>query len=180
MVKTKWKASGNMQYVTPFDVIKRDLKLLATQGAVRVNVTYDDFLSVVRRLLAVAAVDEAWYCATYPDVAQAIADGVHKSAKEHFVSHGYFEGRFPYDMAVDEAWYLRTYPDVAEGIKRGDHLSAAEHFKTNGYLEGRLPASPEAATASGRATAISGREQSVPVLREVGTERKLSVQPLSR
>ena len=128
-----------MQYITPFDMIKRDLNLVATEGTVRLNITYDEFLFAVRRILAVAAVDEAWYLQTYPDVAEAIASGNHQSAKEHFITHGYFEGRFPYEIPVDEAYYLRTYPDVAEGIKRGDHRSAATHFRNNGYLEGRRP-----------------------------------------
>ncbi|HTW54499.1 MAG TPA: hypothetical protein VME45_21600 [Stellaceae bacterium] len=152
-----------MEYITPFDVIKRDLKLTTRRGVVRVNITYEDFLSITRRLLAVAAVDEAWYCATYPDVAQAIVKGVYKSAKEHFVLHGYLEGRFPYDMTVDEAWYLRAYADVAEGVKRGDLSSATHHFKINGYREGRLPAAPAGAIAADGEAATSAREQPAPV-----------------
>jgi len=175
-----------MQYVMPFDMIKRNLNLEATRGTVRVNVTYDDFLSIMRRLLAVASVDEAWYRATYPDVAQAVAKGVYKSAKEHFVLHGYFEGRFPYDMAVDEAWYLRAYPDVAEGVERGDLLSATHHFKSNGYREGRLPADPEADIAPGGAAATAGREQPAPPAAEATSadaitapDRKKPASPVS-
>ena len=156
-----------MQYLTPFDIIKRDLHLLATQGSVRINITYDEFLRVVSRILAVVEVDEAWYVAAYPDVAAAISAGVHKTAKEHFILHGYFEGRLPYEIPVDEKWYLATYLDVAEAIKRGDHRSAAEHFRSNGYLEGRLPSDPTApgiltkdSSALGEGTAGAARSSS--------------------
>lgn len=39
--------------------------------------------------------DADWYAKTYPDVAQAVADGVFDSAHAHFIDHGYFEGRLP-------------------------------------------------------------------------------------
>jgi hypothetical protein len=131
-----------MQYVTPFDVIKRELNLLAMQGTVRINITYDEFLSIVKRLIEAIDVQEDWYLTTYPDVAEGIGAGVQRAAKEHFVQHGYFEGRLPYQIPVDETWYLRNYPDVAEGIDKGEHLSAQDHFLRAGYAEGRRPFPP--------------------------------------
>jgi hypothetical protein len=134
-----------MEYVTPFDIIKRELNLHATQGSVRINVTYEEFMTIVKRLLGAVAVDEDWYRKTYPDVAEGIEAGVQPAAKEHFIQHGYFEGRLPYDIPVDETWYLRSNPDVAESIARGDHLSAQDHFLKSGYAEGRLPWPPSRA-----------------------------------
>ena len=40
-------------------------------------------------------VDEAWYLATYPDVARAVREGRVKSAYDHFIENGYGEGRRP-------------------------------------------------------------------------------------
>jgi hypothetical protein len=142
-----------MEYLPPFNVIKRDLRLLAIQGVVRVNITYDEFLAVLRRLLPSTIVDEVWYRATYPDVADAITAGVYQSAQEHFIQHGYVEGRIPHNISVHEEWYLSTYPDVAEAIERGAVKSAKDHFIYHGYQEGRLPA--------GKSPASSRNEPSV-------------------
>lgn len=153
-----------MQYLVPFDAIKRDLHLLAAQGTVRVNITYDEFTAVIRKLLGAITVDENWYRATYRDVAEGIKSGVHPSAGQHFVEHGYFEGRLPYPIEVDETWYLNTYPDVADGIRNGEHLSATEHFITNGYREGRQPsaASGQAAEEPSLVSRASGLHTTAP------------------
>jgi hypothetical protein len=39
--------------------------------------------------------DEAWYLDKNPDVARAVADGVCKSGREHYVAHGHRVGRLP-------------------------------------------------------------------------------------
>jgi len=83
--------------------------------------------------------DEAWYRAGYPDVAEAIAAGIFRDARHHFVANGYFEGRAPFQHTLDDDYYLRTYPDVADGIQSGIFSSASEHFDRFGYAEGRLP-----------------------------------------
>jgi hypothetical protein len=62
-----------------------------------------------------------------------------KSAKDHFVSNGYFEGRLPAKVVVDEDFYITHYPDVAEGIHDGEIQSAQEHFDAHGFVEGRMP-----------------------------------------
>jgi hypothetical protein len=41
------------------------------------------------------AVDEEWYKTNYPDIAVGMKSGVLGSPKEHFLSHGYKEGRLP-------------------------------------------------------------------------------------
>ena len=84
-------------------------------------------------------VDEKWYLQQYPDIAAAIATGKIKSAKDHFVNDGYFEGRLPSALQVDEKWYLQEYPDVAEGVQTGVVDSGQKHFTQIGYREGRLP-----------------------------------------
>jgi hypothetical protein len=62
-----------------------------------------------------------------------------QSARQHFLSDGYFEGRRPFPIIVDEKWYLATNPDVADSIRAGIVASAQEHFDKDGYREGRLP-----------------------------------------
>jgi hypothetical protein len=84
-------------------------------------------------------VDEAWYARTYEDIGNAVKNGVLRSARQHFVDDGYFEGRLPFPMLVDERWYLAENPDVAESIRKGVVDSAQDHFNKDGYREGRLP-----------------------------------------
>jgi hypothetical protein len=84
-------------------------------------------------------VDEAWYVRTYEDIGDAIRRGIIKSARQHFVDDGYFEGRLPFPMQVDEKWYLTENPDVAGSLRDGIVQSAQEHFEKDGYREGRLP-----------------------------------------
>jgi hypothetical protein len=94
---------------------------------------------MIRTLLSGIDVDEAWYLRQNPDIAEAIKAGVVRSAKEHFLYNGYFEGRRPGPIEVDEAWYLSQYPEVAEAVKQGTMESAQRHFDEHGYKEGRLP-----------------------------------------
>jgi len=103
------------------------------------NRSYDAFLSATQASLAALKVDEAWYLQRYDDVAKAVVDDPTRSARQHFLHSGYFEGRLPFPMIVDERWYLTNYPDVAENVRRGNVASAQEHFEANGYREGRLP-----------------------------------------
>jgi hypothetical protein len=126
-------------YVMPFKILMRQLELAEQLGDEPIELTRDKFLSLMRHLLIYVPCDEDWYTKTYPDVAQAIASGKIKSAKEDFSTDGYFEGRKPGPIDVDEVFYLETYPDVAEGIEFGDIVSAQSHFDEFGYAEGRLP-----------------------------------------
>jgi len=68
-----------------------------------------------------------------------------KSARNHFIHSGYFEGRLPSAPEFDEAWYLAQYPDVAEGITKGEIASARQHFLEHGHEEGRLCSAADAA-----------------------------------
>ena len=129
-------SKGN--YVIPFRVL---LQKFGVEGEIpkEITLTRDQLLALIRQLLASAPFDEAWYKKTYPDVNQAIADGLAKTAKGHYLVNGYFEGRLPGPIKVDEVFYTSTYPDVAEGIEFGEVDSAQEHFERHGFREGRLP-----------------------------------------
>lgn len=131
-----------MKYLPPFELLRRTVEVSTIKGELRISVSYDDFIKLVRLLIADTPVDEAWYLSQNEDVASAIQDGKIASAKQHFIDDGYFEGRLPFPLVVDEAWYLAEYPDVAENISRGLVLSASQHFHDDGYYEGRLPSHP--------------------------------------
>ena len=70
-------------------------------------------------MLQVGLVDEAWYLAHHPDVADAVRAGHFRSGEHHYVLHGILEGRLPRQPEVDAAWYLATYPDVAAAVRDG-------------------------------------------------------------
>ena len=95
--------------------------------------------TLLRSVLTQVKVDEAWYCASYQDVADAIAGGELASGRDHYIAVGYFEGRFPRHIVVDAEWYLATYPDVAYALQLGRLDGAQEHFINEGFHEGRRP-----------------------------------------
>ena len=128
-----------MKYLPPFELIRRSIEISTVRGELRVNVSYEDFVKILKTLIRGIEVDEEWYAATYPDIGGAIKDGIVCSAKQHFVDDGYFEGRLPFPIVVDEKWYLAENPDVAESVRSGIVISAQEHFDQDGYSEGRLP-----------------------------------------
>ena len=72
--------------------------------------------------------DEKWYLATYPDVAEAGVDPI-----VHYLRHGAFEGRNP-SRDFDTNWYLAEYPDVAE-----EGANPLVHYLKWGAAEGRVP-----------------------------------------
>ena len=128
-----------MKYLPPFELIRRSIEISTVRGELRVNVSYEDFVGILRTMIRGVEVDEAWYARTYEDIGAAVRDGVIRSAKQHFVDDGYFEGRLPFPIVVDERWYLSENPDVAESIRKGVVNSAQDHFNKDGYREGRLP-----------------------------------------
>ncbi len=128
-----------MKYIPPFERIKGTLNLTTSRGTTRVDMTYEDLQNLIRSMLSVIEVDEAFYLKRYPDVAEGVRNGTIRSAEEHFVDHGYFEGRQPYRILVDEKWYLQTHADVAETLVNGEYATGQEHFDGPGYPEGRAP-----------------------------------------
>jgi hypothetical protein len=57
------------------------------------SVSWEAFTSVVQRFLPLLPFDEQWYNAENPDIAAAVANGDMRSAHDHFISNGFFEGR---------------------------------------------------------------------------------------
>jgi hypothetical protein len=128
-----------VKYLPPFDLIRRMVEVSTVRGELRVSLSYDDFIKILRMMISGMVVDEDWYRQEHEDIAQAITRGDVASAKQHFVNDGYFEGRLPFPMPVDERWYLEHYPDVADSVRRGVVGSGQQHFAEDGYREGRLP-----------------------------------------
>lgn len=81
--------------------------------------------------------DESWYLAQNPDVAEAIKKKEVKSALDHFAASGIFEGRLPRAYPLDERDYGQRHRDVAQSIEAGRIGSASEHFFRIGFIEGR-------------------------------------------
>lgn len=128
-----------MNYLPPFELIRRSIEITTVRGELRVNLSYENFIGILRTMIRGVEVNEAWYVRTYEDIGKAIKDGVIQSARQHFVDDGYFEGRLPFPIAIDERWYLEQNPDVAESVRKGTVESGQEHFDKDGYREGRLP-----------------------------------------
>ena len=128
-----------MNYLPPFELIRQSIELSTVRGELRVNLSYETFVELLRTMIRGIEVNEAWYARTYEDIGKAIRDGAIRSAKQHFVDDGYFEGRLPFPIVVDNSWYLTQNPDVADSIRNGVIASAQDHFDKDGYHEGRLP-----------------------------------------
>jgi len=85
-----------IRYIVPFPVMSAWLDSCRVTDDGALDIPYQDYIAMIRRLLEPVAVDEAWYAAAYPAVGQAIARGVVPSAGFHYLAHGYFENRLPF------------------------------------------------------------------------------------
>jgi hypothetical protein len=130
---------ADSHYVLPLNILLGRCGLSKQLNDGSIELTQDQLFELIRGLLTSIVVDEEWYQVKYPDVAEAVKAGLVRSAKEHFIRSGYFEGRRPGKVLVDDEFYVATYPDAAEGIEFGDFVSAQEHFERHGWTEGRLP-----------------------------------------
>ena len=128
-----------MKYLPPYDILKRFVTIELQNGVPTVSAFYEEFVTIIRHMIEGVEVDEAWYLDRYPDIAEAIENGVVASAKQHFVTDGYFEGRRPFPMRVNERWYLMNNTGVADYVRQGKLESGQQHFDENGYQEGRRP-----------------------------------------
>ena len=128
-----------MKYLPPFEVLKSLLTISNVKGELMVSCSYENLVQMLRRLIIGVEVDEKWYLDRYPDIADAISQGFVQSARLHFVSDGYFEGRMPFPIHVDERYYLAQNSGVADYVRKGMLESGQQHFDENGYQEGRLP-----------------------------------------
>ncbi|WP_347339489.1 esterase-like activity of phytase family protein [Planktothrix sp. FACHB-1355] len=79
--------------------------------------------------------DPKYYLSAYPDVADAIAKGLFKSAYDHFIQFGMDEGRNP--SSLFGLGYLSENPDVAQAVANGQLKSGFDHFFRFGYKEQR-------------------------------------------
>lgn len=104
-----------------------------------VTCSYDNLVALIRQIIIGVEIDEKWYLERYPDIADAISQGLVMSPRLHFVNDGYFEGRMPFPIKVEERYYLRENSGVADYIRKGLLESGQQHFDENGYKEGRLP-----------------------------------------
>lgn len=133
------KGPSTVRYIPPFEFLKSKATIGITNGRTMIHMSHDLLVEMLRAIVVNIEVDEAWYLERYPDVASAVRTGVFKSAKDHFVNNGYFEGRMPFHIQVDESFYLAHNPEVAEFVRRAELASGQQHFEENGYLEGRKP-----------------------------------------
>ncbi len=132
-----------MKYIPPFQQIARHLgagrALRDAPSDAQPDAIPGEIVRMIQALLVGVEVDEAWYLEQNEDVAEGIGVGKIISAKQHFLDHGYFEGRTPFRMEVDEAWYLARNTDVADHVRLGTYESGQAHFEAAGYREGRMP-----------------------------------------
>jgi hypothetical protein len=56
-------------------------------------------------------------------------------ARQHWISSGYYEGRFPFDVKVNQIFYTSNYRDLEHLATEDECMS---HFVLHGYSEGRL------------------------------------------
>lgn len=130
-----------MQYVPPLRLLSCLGGITQTDG--EITLPLEAFHALLLTLFGGEAFDAAWYRATYPDVAEAIAAGAVPDELTHFIRFGYLEHRRPRPFDVDARWYEETYQDVAQAVRRGVVADARSHFNTDGYFE---PRAPDAAT----------------------------------
>lgn len=128
-----------MKYLPPFEILKAFLTISNVKGELMVSCTYENMVQLLRRVIIGVEVDEAWYLDRYPDIADAISQGLVQSARLHFVNDGYFEGRMPFPIRVDERYYLAQNAGVSDFVRKGMLVTGQQHFDENGYAEGRLP-----------------------------------------
>jgi hypothetical protein len=92
--------------------------------------------------------DEDFYCANYPTVRGAMADGWLKSGLEHFTRWGFADGwkAFPFDYS----WYATRYPLAAFEVAQGDYLDLMHHYIDVGRQRGYRPTPVSGPPPSGR------------------------------
>ena len=96
------RALAAQPYFPTYEIVR---SRLAAQG----DIDEDRLKEALRRFLALVAFDEELYLRLYPDVKQAIETGSLTSARDHFVAHGYFEGR----VFQQDPIYLDLRPNKA-------------------------------------------------------------------
>jgi len=85
-----------MRYVPPYTILSKWMDRYAVAGTSRLIPPYDDVLDVLKGFLWSIPVDDNWYKAEYPAVADYLARNPMETPRSHFQKHGYFEGRKPF------------------------------------------------------------------------------------
>lgn len=114
-------------------------------SGVFIKIDIEDLRKIFRVALSNVEVDEAWYLGQVPGLRQDIQNGKFELPAEHYLMHGYLEGRLPERPLVDETFYLEQYPDIEAAVKSGTVKSGFDHFVKDGYLEGRISQRPAGA-----------------------------------
>ena len=57
-----------MKYLPPFELIRRAIEISTVRGELRVNVSYENFVAILRMMIRGVEVDEAWYVRAYEDI----------------------------------------------------------------------------------------------------------------
>ena len=80
-----------------------------------------------------------WYSQRYPDIAAAIAQGIWRSALEHYLCN---DTPTAFDPSADfsEEWYLDADPGLRSAIESGAYRNGYAHFLRHGAVELRSPA----------------------------------------
>ena len=142
-IQVKARNSGvpNSHYLPHIDLLLAAMRIGREGLAGRSKIAVD--ADLLRALIGVAVArlpfSEAFYRATYPDIAAAHAAGAIPDLHRHFVTTGFFEGRAGAAPDMDDAFYAVTYPDVAQALGSGEVASASEHYVRSGAAEGRAP-----------------------------------------
>lgn len=129
------------EYLPHIDLLLQALRINRERLNSRSKVAVDAGLlrGLLQALVATQPFDDEFYRATYPDLAAAYEAGDIPDLHQHFVSAGYFEGRFGAPPVVDEAFYTSHYRDIGQAVLRGDVVSGQDHYLRSGAAEGRLP-----------------------------------------
>jgi len=117
----------------------KNQRLLVPESNTHFCIERNFLVSIMAKRLATIKFDEAWYLSKYSDVKDAVRRGIVASARDHYVTHGFYEHRMPVAIQVKEKWYLESYPDVSKAIRAGVYKSAQVHFDQAGFRDGRFP-----------------------------------------
>jgi hypothetical protein len=119
-----------VKYLPAFDQIKRRGEISIVKDELRISFTYDNFVEIVRMLVAGIGVKPGWYIE--PDRISFTYDEFVESVRALVAGVG-----------LDSEWYLEQNQDVKTAIEEGHLQSPEQHFVEAGYFEGRIPFAPE-------------------------------------
>jgi hypothetical protein len=54
-----------VRYLPPFELIRRSIEISTVRGELRVNVSYENFIAILRQMIQGIEVDEEWYARAY-------------------------------------------------------------------------------------------------------------------